>query len=232
MNMTLHKRIFVFIGSPGSGKGSLAQLCAQRLGWAQLSTGDLCRQHIAQQTEIGKQIDFFIRSGKLIPDSLMIDMVEAWLLREFDNLSVLILDGFPRTMVQAQALDDLLSKKSFSNVYLSIVHLKINDDSVVKRMSSRLVCPHKECSKVYSKYEPDLMPRVDNECDRCPGVLLVVRSDDTIDSINHRLKVYRKHAQGLLDYYNQGNDRVIELDVHKPLKDVFADLTARIGLVS
>lgn len=228
---TAHKQIFVFIGPPGSGKGSLAQLCSKELGWAQLSTGDLCRQHIVDKTEIGKQIDFFIRSGKLIPDSLMIGMVEEWLLKSFSDLDVLILDGFPRTVVQAEALDELLRKEIFSNVSLCVVQLKIDDTIVIDRMTSRLICPNKTCGKVYSKNHAELMPHFDMECDRCPGVSLVVRSDDTIDSIKHRLTIYHKHAQGLLNYYhNHGKNAFIALDANKPLHKVFIDLLHIIGL--
>lgn len=225
------KKIFVFIGPPGSGKGSLAQLCVKELGWAQLSTGELCRQHIMDKTEIGRQIDFFIRSGKLIPDTLMIGMVEDWLLKSFNNVDVLILDGFPRTVVQATALDELLNKEIFSNVSLHVVQLEIEDSIVMDRMSSRLVCPNKHCGHVYSKQNAALMSHSGMECDQCPGTALVVRSDDTVDSIKHRLEVYHKHAQGLLDYYcNHPKSRLIALDADMPLQSVFINLLNVIGI--
>ena len=227
--MNVNKQIFVFIGPPGSGKGSLSQACVKDLGWAQLSTGDLCRHHISHGTELGKQIDFFIRSGKLIPDGLMIDMVETWLLEKLNSLDILILDGFPRTLVQAQALDDLLRKEKFSNVNFRVIQLAIDDDMVVHRMMSRLVCP--QCGTVYSKEHEELKPRIDMICDKCPGVSLVVRSDDTADSIRHRLAIYHKHAQELVDYYQkQGANKVAVLQAHKPLHDVFADFKKMIGL--
>jgi adenylate kinase len=228
MNLN-NKQIFVFIGPPGSGKGSLSQACVKELGWAQLSTGDLCRHHIADGTELGKQIDFFIRSGKLIPDALMIDMVEKWLLEKLNSLDVLILDGFPRTVIQAEALDSLLKKEAFSTVHLQIVRLEIADENVVHRMMSRLVCP--QCGTVYSKEHEELKPKCEMLCDRCHGVALIVRSDDTADSIQHRLMIYHKHAQELLGYYQkQDLKKVAVLDAHKPLQDVFVDFVKMIGL--
>lgn len=226
--MSPNKQIFVFIGPPGSGKGSLSQACVKNLGWAQLSTGDLCRHHIARGTELGKQIDFFIRSGKLIPDALMIDMVEDWLLEKLNNLDVLILDGFPRTLVQAEALDALLRKDKFSNIDFKVVQLTIDDEIVINRMLSRLVCP--SCGTVYSKENEELKPKVDMMCDRCSGVSLIARSDDTADSIRHRLQTYHKHAQELVNYYqNHGINKVALLQAHKPLHDVFADFVKMIG---
>jgi adenylate kinase len=216
------KQIFIFIGPPGAGKGSLSQLCVSRLGWAQLSTGDLCRQHIAAQTEIGKQIDFFIRSGKLIPDSLMIEMVEAWLLEKFKNIDVLILDGFPRTIVQAEALNALLSKEAFAHVTFHVVQLVLDDAEVKHRLLGRLICPNKECGAVYSKEDAALQPRKEGFCDVCPNMRLIVRSDDTPESIQHRLEVYHKHANALLHYYKQHGDRQVKtLDASKPLSEVF-----------
>lgn len=224
------RQVLIFIGPPGAGKGTLSQRCVKELGWTQLSTGDLCRQNIADRTELGNQIDFFIRSGKLIPDALMIDMVEEWLLKRLENIDVLILDGFPRTVVQAQALDELLRKPAFVKVKVSIVQLAIDDDIVTRRLLSRLVCPNKQCGMVYSTEIAELKPRIDMQCDRCPGVSLVIRSDDTADSIKHRLAVYHKHAQELTDYYNkQGRNGAVVLQVNKPLHEVFADFKKTLG---
>lgn len=225
------KQIFVFLGPPGAGKGTLSQQCVKELGWKQLSTGDLCRQNIADRTELGQQIDFFIRSGKLIPDALMIDMVEEWLLKRLNEMEVLILDGFPRTVVQAQALSVLLNKPVFANVRVSIVQLVVDDEVVTRRLLSRLVCPNKQCGVVYSIENEDLRPRVAMMCDRCSGVSLVIRSDDTAESVKHRLAVYHKHAQELVNYYREHvSGGVISLEANKPLRDVFSDFKEAIKL--
>jgi adenylate kinase len=217
----IDKHIIIFIGPPGSGKGSLSQLCVKKLGWAQLSTGDLCRSHIADKTEIGKQIDLIIQSGKLISDDLMIEMVEGWLLKKFQNLDVLILDGFPRTIAQAQALSALLKKAAFASVKLHLVLLSLGDEIVEHRLTSRLVCPAKDCGAVYSKIVPALAPQVAMICDKCPGVSLVVRSDDTSDAVKRRLKSYHKHAQEIVDYYKDIGQTIYELTPDRPLKEVF-----------
>lgn len=225
----MDKHIIIFIGPPGSGKGSLSQLCVKKLGWAQLSTGDLCRRHIAEKTEIGEQIDLIIQSGKLISDDLMIEMVEGWLLDKFKDLDVLILDGFPRTIAQAQALSALLKKEAFSSVKLHVVLLLLPDKIVEHRLTSRLVCPTKGCGAVYSKIVPALAPQVAMICDRCPGVSLVVRSDDTSEAVKRRLKSYHKHSQELLVYYKSIGQKMHELVPDKPLQEVFDDFMHVIG---
>lgn len=225
------KQIFIFLGPPGAGKGTLSQQCVREFGWNQLSTGDLCRQNIVDKTPVGEQIDFFIRSGKLIPDSLIIEMVEDWLLKRLDEIDVLILDGFPRTVVQAEALGALLQKSAFANVRISIVQLVVDDEVVTHRLLSRLVCPNKSCGVVYSTEVPELKPRIDMMCDRCPGVSLVIRSDDNRESVKHRLAVYHKHAQELINFYSKHDrDAVVVVDANKPLPQVFMDFRKMIGL--
>lgn len=221
------KRIIIFIGPPGSGKGSLSQWCTRHLGWAQLSTGDLCRKHISDRTDIGQQIDFFIRSGKLISDELMIDMVEEWMLEKFKDLDVLVLDGFPRTVAQAQALDTLLSKEVFSDVRVEIIQLEIEDNKVKERMMARLICSSKECGAVYSKN--DMRFQSPMKCDRCQSDLMV-RSDDTENSIEHRVAIYHKYVNELLDYYHDKNKEIRMLDADKPLQEVIANFTKTIGV--
>ncbi|MDZ4153972.1 adenylate kinase family protein, partial [Methylicorpusculum sp.] len=119
--------LFLFIGPPGSGKGTLADACVKSLNWKQLSTGNLCRQHIAEQTEIGKHIDFAIKSGKLVSDSLIVAMVHDWFSRYLAEHNTVILDGFPRTVPQAQELSALL-EQSFSAAQLQIIQLAVSDE--------------------------------------------------------------------------------------------------------
>lgn len=229
------KQIFIFLGPPGAGKGTLSRLCVSHFGWAQLSTGDLCRQHIIDQTEIGKQIDFIIKSGRLIPDDLMIDMVEAWLLEKFKNINVLILDGFPRTVMQAKALDALLTKDAFAGVAFHVIQLVIDDTHVMNRLLGRLICSNKECGAVYSKNIVDLQPHQGTICNYC-GAKLIVRSDDNMQSIKHRLEVYHKHANALLDYYHHhkglscNENTVKTLEANKPLTEVFVEFERLSGV--
>ena len=106
--MTSNQQLVIFIGPPGAGKGSISQLCVQAFGWKQLSTGYLCRKHINEQTEIGKEIDFSIKSGKLVSDRLIVTLVEQWLADPSQHESPIILDGFPRNIAQAEALHEII----------------------------------------------------------------------------------------------------------------------------
>lgn len=219
MTVENQKKIIIFIGPPGSGKGSLSRLCEQRLGWKQLSTGDLCRQHIAEGTEIGKQMDFAIKSGKLISDSLIVEMVGAWLFKHHTDSSAVIFDGFPRTVPQVHALQELLRKRD-SAVQLVIVHMTIPDDIVAMRIKSRLVCSKKECQTVYSAIDSDLAPQKEMTCDKC-FAQLIRRSDDHEDTVKERLSVYYRHKEALLNFYKTNGHRIVDIPMHGPMEEVY-----------
>ena len=216
------KKVFIFIGPPGSGKGSLSQYCSNKLGWKQLSTGSLCRKNIDEQTEIGKQIDFAIKSGKLISDDLIVSMVEEWLTNNSSHFQTAILDGFPRTVQQAEALNDLLRHK-VKNCDLKIVRLFISDGTIVHRLSGRLICSNNDCQAIYSVLPlSELTPERMMTCDTCQNTL-VRRADDAMSAVVERLKIYHTHEQQLLDYYRDYGFGINEVNVEKPLKDVFDD---------
>jgi adenylate kinase len=228
--LSIAKNVFVFIGPPGSGKGSLSNLCVQKLQWVQLSTGNLCRKHIAEQTPIGKEIDFAIKSGNLVSDDLITAMVEDWLREEIQKPEekTVILDGYPRTSEQAKAFDTLL-KTQFKGLQLQVVRLNIPDATLVKRLSSRVVCQNKDCQAVYSLAEDSLLkPKRDMICDLC-GSPLGRRKDDEISTIQERLHVYRKHEQGLLDYFKKIDQPIMELNAEKPLPMVFDEFKKMIA---
>lgn len=222
------KKIFIFIGPPGSGKGSLSRLCKQQLGWVQLSTGDLCRQHIAEGTEIGKQMDFAIKSGKLISDGLIVEMVGNWLLKRQDDASAVIFDGFPRTVPQVHALQELLKERNIA-AQLVIIHMVIADEIVEARLKSRLVCGNKDCQMVYSSVDKKLAPRKEMSCDKCDASL-IRRSDDHEDSIKERLVVYYKHKEGLLECYKEQGHAVVDLPMHGPVEEIFDIFKNTVGL--
>jgi len=222
------KKIFIFIGPPGSGKGSLSRICEQRFGWMQLSTGDLCRQHIAEGTEIGKQMDFAIKSGKLISDSLIVEMVGNWLLKRQEDKTAVIFDGFPRTVPQVHALQELLKERDIS-AQLVVVHMVIPDEVVETRLKSRLVCGNKDCQMVYSSIDKKLAPRKEMECDKCFAVL-IRRSDDHEDSIKERLAVYYKHKEGLLEFYKAKGHAVVDLPMHGHVEEIFDIFKNMMGL--
>lgn len=224
--MSAHKNVYVFIGPPGSGKGSLAQLCVQQFGWAQLSTGNLCRKHIAEQTEIGKQIDLIIKSGKLISDELVTRMVDEWLEQQGTDVSV-ILDGYPRTIDQAKLLGLLLQSK-YPTARLVVFVFDIDDEVVVKRMSARLICTNKNCQAVFSTL-PDspFVPHVPMVCDRCQS-RLERRADDEPEVIRKRLIAYHQHD--LLSYYKPAGAHIIHINAEQPLEKAFDDFKNSLGL--
>lgn len=223
------KRIVVFVGPPGSGKGSLANLCVQKLGWTQLSTGNLCRKHIAEQTSIGKEIDFAIKSGNLVSDNLITNMVTEWLAQEYENMGTIILDGFPRTVEQARSLDAFL-RENYQALQLNIVKLNISDARIIERLSGRVICQNKDCQAVYSLAEGSLLhPKEDMICDLC-GSSLGRRKDDEITTVRDRLAVYRKHEHDLLHYYEQKKQTILSLAAEKPLAEVFENFIKMIGL--
>lgn len=220
--MSKRTDLVILLGPPGAGKGSLAGVCIKELGWKQLSTGNLCRKHIAEQTEIGKQIDFAIKSGKLVSDSLVTGAVEEWLETNVGNVEAVILDGFPRTVAQAKSLDELLKKKEDS-LRLRVFRLAVSDDTVIARLCNRYICANVECQAVYSLGEGSkLLPKVEMICDQC-GQSLVRRKDDNEESVKERLKIYHKHEQDLLNFYTDMQYHIAELNVERPLHDLFED---------
>ena len=227
MNNT--RQVYIFIGPPGAGKGSLSQLCVKRLGWGQLSTGNLCRKHISEQTSIGKEIDFAIKSGKLIPDSLMTSMVVEWLSSQNKNLEPVILDGFPRTLAQAQALHDVLNSDLKLDTMLNVIKLKVEDQTVVSRLSSRLICQNNDCQMVYSAGINSSLVSIKRDlCDSCTSPL-VRRADDNEDAVKNRLVIYHKHAQDLVVFYKSVGMFAGDLVVEQPLENVFGQFMELIG---
>jgi len=218
--LSRQRTIYIFMGPPGSGKGTLADRCVKEFSWASLSTGALCRKHISEHTEIGKQIDFILKSGKLISDQLVSAMVEQWLVEQGSRYQAVILDGYPRTEVQVGLFHTLLKTK-FPNLCVRIVKLKVSDDEVVNRLSNRLVCTNKNCQAIYSsRAGNDLAPKVDMICDKC-GSPLEIRGDDTPEVIRNRLAIYHQHD--LSKAFKAAGFTIDEICAEKPFEEVFAD---------
>jgi adenylate kinase len=221
------KGMFLFIGAPGSGKGSLAQECISAFGWKQLSTGNMCRKHISEQTKVGKEIDFAIKSGKLIADDLVTAMVAEWIEHEAASARGVILDGFPRTVAQAQALDNFLDNNQ--DWKLCIVRFIVSDETIIDRLSKRYICQNKECQAVYSSNDQIFFNDKTQLCEICKG-LLVRRKDDEPESIKERLAIYHKYENFLLQFYRDKGQEIKEINADRQLSDVFRDLKKAIGL--
>lgn len=223
----MHRDIYIFMGPPGAGKGTLSASCIREFGWRQLSTGDLCREQIAAQTEIGKQIDFIIKSGKLISDSLIAAMVEEWLALHKGESSPLILDGFPRTVVQARMFHQALQAKGLLS-RVRFVLLEVPDDVVIRRLVQRALCSNKGCQAIYSLEEGSgsLEGKV---CQKC-GDPLVRRADDQEETIRARLAVYHEHAHDMLRFFEENGYECIKIKGDGSVDAVFSLFKKKIGI--
>ncbi len=202
----------VFLGPPGAGKGTQAKRLAQELGLVHISTGDILREAVKDQTPLGKKAKEYMDRGELVPDELIIALIEEVM----PPGGGVIFDGFPRTIAQAQALDGMLEKKGMK--VDRVVLFDVPDDVVVERLSGRRVCPN--CGAVYHiKFNP---PRNDEICDRC-GTKLVQRDDDREEVVRNRLEVYRKQTEPLIEYYER-KGILIRLDASKDIEDVYQEL--------
>jgi adenylate kinase len=220
--------VFIFIGPPGAGKGSLSNLCVNHFRWLQISTGNLCRKHIAEQTKIGKEIDLIIKSGKLINDDLITSMAFEWFSENIDKAAGIIFDGYPRTVAQAQSFDTML-KAEFPSVRVRVVLFEITDDVVVDRLCSRYVCQNKECQAVYSRSSSsDLLSTEAMVCGLCSGPL-GRREDDSEVAVRNRLDIYHRHEQQLLDFYQHDEVEIIKLDAKQQLQQVFENFCSIVG---
>jgi len=187
------KTIVVMLGPPGSGKGTQAMKLTREVGIPHISTGDLFRDNIAKGTELGIQAKGFIEAGKLTPDQLVLDMLFDRISRA-DCANGFLLDGFPRTVPQAEALDKKLQGKA----KLLVINLTASDSLIEKRIEGRRTC--KSCSEVYNIYFSP--PKVPGQCDRCQGELYQ-RADDAAAVVQERLRVYNDQTKPLIGYYTK-----------------------------
>ncbi len=214
------KTILTFLGAPGSGKGTVAEQCVKDLGYATMSTGNLLREAVARGDELGKKAESFMKEGKLVPDELVMALVEEWLTKNMPKISTLVLDGYPRTAAQATLFIDLLKNK-FPEVALRVVNIAISDDAIVARLADRLVCSSKPCQAVYSR---KLLKDQNNlVCEKC-GNPLIRREDDNETVVRNRLKVYADNVDPIIKVYKESGVRFDELNVEgKTVEAVFAE---------
>ena len=187
--------ILIMLGAPGTGKGTVAAKLSEKLSIPQVSTGDIFRKAIAEKTAVGMEAEKYMSKGMLVPDEVTIKIVEERL-KDDDVKNGLILDGFPRTIEQAKALDLMLEKEN-KNITLAI-NLETPEDEIIDRIVSRRVCSNQECKTVYNtKLNP---PKVNGICDKC-GEKLIQRKDDNEETVRNRLVSYYKQSAPIVDYY-------------------------------
>ena len=214
--------IIILLGAPGAGKGTQADLIGERLGLVTIASGNLLRENIGNGTPLGLRADAYMQRGELVPDGLVIDMVTARL-KAPDVARGVILDGFPRTLGQAQALDANLAAQH--KQVDRALYIKVTDEALLDRLSGRWICRNCQAS-YHEKFNP---PRVGGVCDLCGGELYQ-RSDDRRDVMENRLRVYFDQTMPVIEYY-QANGTLVEIDGAQDIEKVGEDLLAAVGPV-
>ncbi len=190
--------IIIMLGAQGTGKGTIAGIVSKEVGLPQVSTGDIFRKNISEQTKLGIEANNYISKGELVPDDITVPMVENRLMEE-DAKNGVILDGFPRTINQAEKLDEMLNKMG-KRVDL-VVNLVTPREELIDRMLTRRVCTNQECKSTYNiKLNP---PKVEGICDKCGAVLKQREDDSDPEAIETRLKIYEEKTSPLVQYYEQ-----------------------------
>lgn len=188
----------ILLGPPGAGKGTQAKLLEEKYNLIQLSTGDMLRTQVAQGDELGQNLKNIMDSGALVPDDLMIDLI-AQRIKQPDCENGFILDGFPRTVTQAEALDDMLAKNE-TDIH-AVIQIVVDEEALVNRITGRLSCQN--CGASYHKINNP--PAVEGICDSCGSDKLHHRSDDTEEAVRSRLVTYHKNTAPILPYYQAKN---------------------------
>ena len=210
----------ILLGPPGAGKGTQAAGIVERYEVPHISTGDIFRKNMKEGTQLGLKAKDFMEKGLLVPDQLVVEIVEDRLKQE-DCKSGFLLDGFPRTVVQAEALDHALEKM---NVALNkVINVEVDKDILVERAVGRRIC--KECGATYHiTFHPSSKK---DDCEKCGGALYQ-RSDDNAETVSKRIEVYLNETQPLIDYYKE-KGILVTIDGQQDIDKVFEELVAALG---
>lgn len=210
----------VLLGPPGAGKGTQAVRLVEKYEIPHISTGDIFRKNIKEDTELGKKAQEYMNAGALVPDELVVDLVKDRLQQD-DCKNGFLLDGFPRTIFQAEKLDEFLSE---SNQKMDIViNLKVEKDALIKRLTGRRVC--KDCGASY--HIVNIPPKKEGVCDICGGEL-IQRKDDNIETVENRINVYEEQTAPLIGYYKEAGS-LVDFDGEASLDEVFDAIVQAIG---
>ncbi len=216
--------IIVMLGAPGSGKGTVAKLLTETLNIEHISTGDMFREEIKSGSELGKELENYMSDGKLVPDDVVIKILDERLSRPTAQNGV-VLDGFPRTKIQAEHLKELLNAKG-KKINVAI-QLNIPDEDIIYRTVKRRICSNKDCGAIYNLEFNK--PKQEGICDIC-GSKLYRREDDNEETVKRRIDTYHKRSEPIIKYFEEegilytvelrAEDRVTKQDIEKWLKDI------------
>ena len=207
----------LIMGAPGAGKGTMSNQLVEKYGVTHISTGDMLRSAIAEGTPVGKKAKEFMDAGKLVPDTIIHDLIIERLSKD-DIAKGFLLDGYPRTLVQAEDLNEILV--SLSKKIDAVINLNVDEDILLKRITGRRSCPN--CGEIYNIYFK--APKAENKCDKC-GNDLSMRKDDNAESLKTRLEAYHDNAQPILEYY-QKMGIVHEIDAGRSTADTMSMIDA------
>lgn len=209
----------ILFGAPGAGKGTQARFLAEYYGVPQISTGDILREHVQAQDELGAQVAGIMRAGLLVPDVLMGRLVRERLERP-DAARGFVLDGYPRTVEQARFIADLLRKKNLAPV---VIHLAVDYNVIISRLAARRQCP--ECGTLYNLLSNQ--PKRDELCDR-DGSALAAREDDREEVVRRRLREYDAETRPVLDFFRSGSSRLFEIEASREAPEAIAERIRRV----
>ena len=208
-------KIIVLIGAPGAGKGTQARLLQERKGIPQISTGDMFREMKTLETPLAREVQEIMASGKLVSDDITYRIVKERTTRSDINGSY-VLDGYPRTKIQAEQLEELAREQGRE---IRAIEVDVPKDELMRRLTGRRSCP--VCGEIYNIYSKP--PKVDNVCDLHPDAILVHRADDNEESVGTRLATYEKETAPLLDYYERSG-RLKKVDGTGQVEEIFQQL--------
>ena len=212
----------IMLGAQGTGKGTVAGLISEKTGWPQISTGDIFRKNISEKTPLGVEADKYISKGNLVPDDITVPMVEDRLTWD-DAKNGVILDGFPRTIEQAEKLDKILAKKG-EKIDL-VINLVTPKEEIIDRMLTRRVCTNQDCKATYNiKLHP---PVKEGICDKCGSPLKQRADDSDPEAIKRRLEIYEEKTSPLVEYYKEKGvlrTETVSISINRMGKDVANDV--------
>jgi adenylate kinase len=208
----------ILLGAPGAGKGTQAKRIEDAFGIVQLSTGDMLRAEVNSGSAIGRQVDEIMKAGRLVPDEIIIALIDSRLDQE-DCRRGFILDGFPRTLAQAKALDEILAKKHLK--LDSVISIEVDDEAMVERISGRFTCA--KCGEGY--HDKFKRPKVDMVCDVCGSTEFTHRADDNAETVRQRLEAYHSQTKPIIAYY-EARGLVRRVDGMRPIDEVTTEILA------